>query len=739
MAAKNNPRTRSGAAAQGAAPKTRRNHMRRRYVIISVILLGVAGLCVLFLLNTTVIHADEWNRKGMSTLNDTIPVAPLRGEILAADGSILATNLHYYNVRIDFKASKINELRYIESLDSLADTLARYYPRRSAQEWRDYLYAPMKKAKEKRSRSYLVLKHIPFEEVQRLRNFPYFRRSRNANRTGLITERVLLRRYPYGEMARLSIGRVGETRSNPQVRGISGLEQALDSMLYGEPGRAAKVLFTRGASYWTTQPARNGTTLTTTIDITMQDILEHELGRMLVDCKAEWGSAMVMEVATGDIKAISNLDRDTVSGHGGYIEAMNHIVQAYEPGSVIKIISMLNALNKGWVNLNQAYPIGHSYAYAGGKPIRDTHSPAYLPVSRFIEYSSNIGMTKLIAPHYPDSALNDFREDLRALGFFDRFNTGMARERTPYYPTLDPKSGGRVSLSRMIFGYATQVPPLYTCAIYNAIANDGKFVRPRLVKAMRLPDGTDSVIPVSYVREQVCSPENARILREMMHGVVWGEGGTAKGLRNPIVEIAGKTGTAGIALERPRDKDGKLILTSIPFKGGYREGKHNRVAFCGFFPYENPKYTAIVVISDPQGPYGPAATSGTVMRNFALKLFSRGMLDNSSELLADTEGQQGETHPTLYGSTQPDRYNVLRDLLSLNGKRVSVIRPPQIHNTPRTVPDVTGLGIREALVKLEAAGLRVNFSGTGYVTSMSPAGGTPVAPGSRINVTLSQN
>ena len=183
----------------------------------------------------------------------------------------------------------------------------------------------------------------------------------------------------------------------------------------------------------------------------------------------------------------------------------------------------------------------------------------------------------------------------------------MARERPPYYPTLDPKAGGRVSLSRMLFGYATQVPPLYTCAVYNAIANNGKFVRPRLVKSMRLADGRDSVIPVSYVRDSICSSRNARILREMMHEVVWGEGGTAKGLRNPIVEIAGKTGTAGIALERPRDKDGKLILTSIPFKGGYREGKHNRVAFCGFFPYENPKYTCIVVISDPQGPYGPAA------------------------------------------------------------------------------------------------------------------------------------
>lgn len=724
-------------SASAKAPKTRRRHMRSRYLLISFLLLGVAGLCVLFLLNTTVVHAEEWNRKGESSLCDTIMIKPLRGEILASDGSILATNLHYYNVRIDFKASKINELRYVESLDSLADTLAYYYPRRTRDEWYEYLYKPMRMAKDNRSRSYMVLKHIPFEEVQRLKNFPYFRRWKNPNRTGLTTERVLLRRYPYGEMARLSIGRVGETATNPQIRGISGLEQALDTLLYGKPGRASKVLFTRGSAYWTTEPPQNGTTLTTTIDITMQDILEHELGQMLVDCKAEWGSAMVMEVATGDIKAISNLDRDTVSGRGGYIEAMNHIVQAYEPGSVIKVISMLNALEKGWVNLNQTFPIGHSYAYAGGKPIRDTHSPAYLPVSRFIEYSSNIGMTKLIAPHYADSTLNNFREDLRALGFFDRFNTGMARERPPYYPTLDPKAGGRVSLSRMIFGYATQVPPLYTCAVYNAIANDGRFVRPRLVKAMKFSDGTDSVIPVSYVRERICSPENAAILREMMHEVVWGEGGTAKGLRNPIVEIAGKTGTAGIALERPRDKDGKLILTSIPFKGGYREGKHNRVAFCGFFPYENPKYTCIVVVSDPQGPYGPAATGGTVLRNFALKLYSRGMLGNTSDI---SELEPVQSHPTMYGTRRSGRNQLLRSMLSLDGKRIGELRAALASaDVAGAVPDVTGLGIREALVRLEEAGLRVNFSGTGYVTAMSPAPGTPVAPGTRVNVTLSQN
>lgn len=711
---------------------TRRLHIYGRYIIMSVFVLAIAFCCTLALINTTVIHGEEWRAKGDRTLAGVKESIPIRGDILADDGSILATNLHYYNVRIDFQAPRINELNYLASLDSLADTLAYYYPHRTRDEWHSYLKNPMEKAKVNRSRGFLLLKHIPEWEMERVKTFPYFRRSKKATRTGFTKEKVMVRHYPYRDMARLSIGRVGETASSREVHGISGLEHALDTILYGQTGYYTRQQSTRGTMKKDSIPVVHGAHVTTTIDVTMQDILEHELGEMLMQCKAEWGSAMIMEVATGDIKAISNLDRDTV-GNRGYIEAMNHIVQAYEPGSVIKVVSMLTALEDGYAHLNAVYPIGSAYAYAGGNPIRDTHSPGSLPVSRFIEYSSNIGMTKLIAPHY-EGNLNGFRERLRQIGFFDRFHTGMARERTPYFPTLDPKAGGRVSLSRMIFGYATQVPPLYTCAIYNAIANDGRFVRPRLVKKFTFPDGSDSIIDVTYVRDSICSRKNAKILREMMHEVVWGEGGTAKTLRNKTVEIAGKTGTAGIALERPRDKDGKLILTHIPFKGGYREGKHNRVTFCGFFPYENPKYTMIVVISDPQGPYGPAPTSGIVMQNVALKLYARGMLGNTSDYM---EEKVASTTPTLYGTTHPDRVATLHNDLKMN--RPIFIKTSDKTYEQYTVPDVTGLGIREALVKIEEAGLSLQFSGTGYVTSIDPPSGTRMVPGGKVKVTLSQN
>lgn len=710
--------------------KSRRLHIYTRYLIVSALCLFLTGACIYMLLQTTVVHRADWVAKADSTFQKIDTIMPLRGEILAGDGSVLATNLNYYNIGIDFKASRINELRYIESLDSLADSLAVYYPTHTRQEWYDYLYKPMTMAKKKRSRSYIILRDIPFEELDRVRNLPYFRRSKNANVTGLFTTRVMRRRYPYGDMASFSIGRVNEYKG--QIHGYSGLERALDSLLFGEIGLKQKTVFTRGEIYWPIRPARNGYRVTTTIDITIQDILEYELGTVLLECGARWGCAMVMEVATGDIKAITNLEPDTVSG--GLLEAKNRLVEGIEPGSVIKVISMASALEEGYAHVNQVYPIGKSYAYAGGSPITDTHSPGALPVSRFIEYSSNIGMTKLVAHHYEGGDLNRFREDLRKLGFFDRLNTGMAYERRPYYPTVDPKAGGRVDLSRMSYGYSTQVPPLYTCAFYNMIANGGRFVRPRLVKELRTPEGVDSVIPVSYVRDPAMTPENAATLRQMIHEVVWGERGTAKVLRNNIVEIAGKTGTSRIARERPRDKDGRIIKDA-PFTPGYMEGVYT-FTFCGFFPYENPKYTCIVVLSAPKIRTGAAHICGRVLLNTALKLYARGMLDNTTAI-TDNVPDDPAKRPTFYGSHDAGRYNTLRGDLNLTS--APVLRAGRAGTAQNVVPDVRGLGIREALVAIESVGLTVKFNGTGYVTGIEPAPGTRLRPGSKVTVTLSQN
>ncbi len=708
-----------------------------RFGIIFLITALLALAIAVMLVRTTVVNAADWNRMAASTLADSAITYPERGEILASDGSILATNLYYVDIYIDFRASRFKIAEFVDSIPQLSDSLARYFNRYSSAQWEKRLRAAVEPPKSKRKRNFVIAKAVPDEMLTKIKkDFPFFRGFSSSNCTGLKADRVMKRSYPFGRMARLSIGRVGQTAESPEIHGRSGLERALDTLLYGVPGVSRKVVSTRGTRLATETPAINGYDVTTTIDITMQDILEAELGEMLIASHADWGTAILMEVATGDIKAISNLERDSTSRTPRYIEALNRAVQAYEPGSVMKVMTMAVALEKGFAKpVTREYPIGRSFAYLGKRPISDTHSPGSLPVSRFIEYSSNIGMVKMTMPHY-DSDPNRFRADLAELGFFDRFNTGIARERPPYFAKVKNNVGGKLDLSRMVFGYCTMIPPLYTCAFYNAVANDGKFVRPRLVKGLRTPDGIDSVIPVSYVREQMMSPENAAILRKMMRGVVWEQGGTAKVLKSDVVEIAGKTGTCKIALEdkRPRyDKNGKK-LDLPPFKGGYLEG-HYRVTFCGFFPYENPKYTCIVLISDPKVPYrGPAVSSGTVLKNVALKLYARGMLSDDP-YFAEAR-REGQSTPTVYASFNNDRNATLHSDLSL-GVTQAIRRPapPQGYGS---VPDVKGVSIREALATLEGAGYAVDFDGVGYVYAQAPEAGTKASPGTKIKLSLRQ-
>lgn len=711
-----------------------RSQVTIRYGIVSVVLLLMAIGIVYKAADTTIIHAKEWNHKADSVLTRVFYVQPRRGDILAADGTVLATTLTKYTISMDYRSSAKHDSLFIASLPALSDSLAKYYPVRNQAEWRNYLAQPLAKKAKERKRAHVVLKNATYADFNRILKFPFFREFKKRYSHGLYVTPKETRMMPYGSMANRSIGRCSYRRvakmenakrkadSIDVLHGYSGLEAALDSQLFGRAGTANYQQLTHGMSKWVDQPAQDGYTLRTTIDINIQDIVETELQAMLQNTRADWGTCLLMEVGTGDIKAISNLERDK-KHPGQYIEAMNYALQAFEPGSVMKPISMIVALEDKLAPIDRVYSIGRSYAYAGGSPINDTHSPGSLPVSRFIEYSSNIGMTKLIAPAFENN-LNGFRERLRDLGFFDKFNTGMAGERTPYFPTLDPKAGGRVSLSRMSYGYSTMIPPLYTCAVYNAIANKGKFVRPRMVTEKISRDGHVEVIPVTYVRDSICSQRNAKLLMEMLRSVVRGEGGTAKSLRNDIVDIVGKTGTCRIALEAKRDSTGKII----PGTGvGYMEG-HYRLAFCGIFPYEKPKYTCMVLISNPAPEFrGAATTSGYVVKNVAMKLYAHGMLDHHS----DFKNQEPSASLPVVYACESYRFNAVHE--ALNMTRAKKLKSPTAVE-PGKVPDVIGLGLRDALAAVEDAGYAIEAHGSGFAATQSPPAGTPAKRGQTVKV-----
>lgn len=692
--------------------KNSRRDILFRYLLISAGIIVFAIMIGLQLFSTTVVHAEQWNMKADSVLSRVETVMPRRGDILAADGSVLATNLRYYTVRMDYRCEKFMEEEFMNSLDALSDSMARYFPSKKAKEWKAYLSEPMSLPKDKRPRAKRVVPNISYSEYQKLRTFPFFS-IKNPNRNGVTVEQRMKRSTPYGDMARRSIGGVGE-QPNREIRGISGLEMALDSFLFGQPGQAKKIALTHHIGNWVVEAPVDGFSIKTTIDIKLQDIVENELNTVLEAVDAEWGVAVLMEVATGDIKAISNLEKSKTTGQ--YIEGMNRAVLGFEPGSVVKPISMLLALEDGLVsNLNQSIPIGNSYAYAGGRAITDSHYNASLTVKGVIEESSNIGMTRIITnsvgPYHNNPA--HYHDRLAEIGFLEPMNTGIAGERVPNVPATK----SRISLSRMCYGYATEIPPLYTLSIYNAIANGGRYVRPRLVKEL-IGEDFDSVLPVTYIRDRICSEKNAEKLREMLTAVVWGDRGTARAwVRDENVAIAGKTGTCYM------------------IENGHYNTQKKRLAFCGFFPAEDPKYSCIVLTCHPkQQWYGAASTSGQVMKNIARKMFSRGMLGNSSDY---REIAEEGTQPVFYATTKSNAHShMTRGLEIASAKEISSNITAK--HAEGTVPSVVGLGLREAVVRIEEAGYNVAFTGNGYVRSQSPGAGLRLKEGESVTLSLTE-
>ena len=634
-------------------------------------------------------------------------------KLLADNGTVLAANMHFYTARIDWKVDGFKDEEFKASLDELCDSLAAFMPsKKSAADWKKDL---MKQFEQKNSSVYPLFTGLTHSQFVRLKSFPFLKLAQNKN--GFYSDPYVKRVKPFGSMAARSIGNIGDDTIHGGQHGRSGLEMALDSLLYGVPGLNRRIQLTNKIVDWESTPAVPGYDITTTINIRMQDIVENELYKICKETDADWGTCVLMEVATGEIKAISNLERDG----GDYYEGVNNAVLGYEPGSVMKPISMMVALEDGIVkNIDSPIPTGAVWTYAG-REIKDPHGASALSPRQIIEMSSNIGMSKLIVQKYGNNP-GGFRERLEQMGFFVPFNSGIGGEQEPKIAKLGNTKADKVALTRMAYGYTTLIPPLHTLAMYNAIANDGKYVRPHLVKKLTIPgSNVDSIVPVTYIRKQVCSPENAQKLRQMLHDVVWGNRGTArKYVQDENVEIAGKTGTA----------------YTVKSDGTYSEQK--RLAFCGFFPYKNPKYSCIVLMRGANR--GAAASSGIVLRNIAAKMYARGLLgandnlDNSKTPKRTAGGTtKYEKTPTLYGASFSSRINNVKQFIKSPAAKVFSNKT----KAGSGVPDVHGMNIRDAIYCLESVGLNVRFKGAGRVAGQSLKAGTSFNRGAIISLVLS--
>ena len=710
-----------------AAKKGNKYRIFIRYGVITGFFLLMAFGIIWNMFRTTVVEASAWNARAEKQLSRIDTIAPERGSILAANGNILACNVKVCDIKIDMRHNKIkamNKQRLIEKLDSLADTLDVRYPRfdpknadaatRKAKSWRVRLHEEIEKDPDKRTRSLTIARHRPLEEFDSARKFVFIRDFKGAGfRCPMYKEEHSRRIYPYGKMANRSIGRVHEvvtekTRHKGEIHGYSGLEKDLDSLLYGKPGYAKQVPLTKGYGTWTTTQPTPGYDLLTTIDIDLQDIVEESLQDICSSTNCEWGTAILMEVATGEIKALSSIER---MDDGTYGEALNRAVLPYEPGSVIKPISMMIAFEDGLVqNVNQTIDCSPFQRTS------DPHAPTIKNMKQVIEMSSNTGIARIIFRGYAADPAK-YYDRLASIGFFDKINSGIAGEQIPQVRRLVAQNSKgqpitltsrHLDLARQAYGYNTMVPPLYTLAFYNAIANHGRLVRPHLVRALRSEKG-DSIIPISYIRDRICSSETAEKVKQCIHEVVWGEHGTARLVRDDRVKIVGKTGTA------------------FPVENGQYNAAKRRFAFAGFFPYEVPKYSCMVLV---QGAAGLSAnrTSGQVMKQIALKMNARGMLMDTPKLRNTASGER----PTIAAAFGDDSELIAGTLQ----QPVKQTKAKKDYPSGK-VPDVTGYDLRSAVNLLESRGLNVSIHGAGRVVSQSIPPGTDAVRGKRILIRLS--
>ncbi len=700
--------------------QSKRGAVLSRYLLVTTGILLLSGWILYNAFKNAVIDAPHWNALAHKELSrSSTIIQPERGDILASDGSVLATTMQFYDLRMDFGSEGFKWQSYVSAIDSLADSLHVHFPMEGGLvAWQDKLRQPLdNKRYKKRPRGWRLLKNVSYADYQLVKTFPFFK-GRRVGHHGLIAEPVKRRRNPYGSMAKLSIGVVSENRNTGEVHGMSGLEYALDSLLYGRPGVAKKVSFNRGIGNWADTAAVRGWDVVSTIDIQMQDILENALLKRLQETRAEWGTAVLMEVATGEIKAISNLEEYPLgSGSGEYVEAMNRAVRGFEPGSVVKTLSMMIAVDDGYVtDIDSVIDIGSSFrAFNQGSPITDSHHNSQLTVGGVIEESSNIGMAKIMSRHYKSP--KEWHDRIASLGFLERLHSGIGEEQPARFPVVPLGSGGLVTLSRQFYGYGSEIPPLHTLSIYNAIANGGRYVRPRLVKGLRR-EGRDSVIPTDYVRPRACSEKTALMMQQMLSLVVNGNRGTARSLKNPYVTLAGKTGTC---------------YSIDPETHQYNKAQ-KRLAFCGFFPVEDPKYSCIVLTFHPrQEAFGAASTSGVVFRETAIGMYSRGMLGNTSDFRGEPDSETEPSLPLIYASDGDLLANAVKQATGSSPRRMKREESPE-----GGVPNVRGMGLREAISQLESERYEVTFSGSGYVRQQIPAPGAKVAAGTKVQLFLSE-
>jgi cell division protein FtsI (penicillin-binding protein 3) len=571
---------------------------RSGIVYFAIAILAAALLIRIVILQT--IQRGKWTDMSEKFVFKTAEVPANRGDILTSDGRLLASSVPYYTIYMDTRSTGMEGSTWSNGINGLSAGLAKYLGERSAAGWK----SAITEARRKGDRYYLIKRKVDYETLKQLKALPIFREGQYKG--GMVALAENRRILPNSDMAARTIGYLNLGSEGNEV----GVEGAFDIELAGKNGVAVKQRLTGGDWLTVDGPnsveSRDGNDVVTTLDIDLQDVATSALLNQLRKHDADHGCAVLMEVSSGDIKAIANLE---LGNDGDYHETYNYAVgESTEPGSTFKLPALMAALEDGVIDTGDIVDTGTGTVKFYNKIIRDTKEEGYgkLTVKEVFEKSSNVGTSKIIYEHYKDNP-KEFVNRLYAMKLNEKLNIQIKGEGDPLIRYPGDKLWSGLSLPMMSHGYEVQMTPLQILTFYNAVANNGRMMRPRFVTAILRNGSVIKTYEPEVIINSIASRSTIRKARIMMEGVV--QHGTATNLKNANYQIAGKTGTAQIA------KD----------KSGYRSGARisYQASFVGYFPAENPLYSCIVVVNAPSnGVYYGNLVAGSVFKEISDKVYS---------------------------------------------------------------------------------------------------------------------
>ena len=703
--------------------KFKNDKVMPRYFAIAVVLTLIGFAIVGKAMYIMTLKKDYWTQVANRLKRDSVSVKPNRGNILSCDGQLMASSIPEYRVFMDFQAGTDDSLGvsrrdsiWEEKMDSICKGLNYIFPQKTPEEFKAHLLEGMHKVQKNGkvgARHWPLWKRrIDYNTFCEIHKLPIFRE--RTYKGGFHWEEYNSRRKPFGSLGRRTIGDLfGEIDSAK-----NGLELAFDKELRGINGlmHRRKVL-----SKYLDIPVLapiDGCDIVTTIDVGMQDLAERALIEELKDPQVhgEMGVAILMEVKTGDVKAIVNMTRGE---DGEYYEMVNNAISfRCEPGSVFKTASFLVALDDGVIDTTMTINTGCGVMEMHGRPMKDHNwrrgGYGTISVPRALEVSSNIGVSWIIDKYYGSNPTK-YVQGLYRVGIHEDLKLPILGYHPPYIRMPDTKTTDRAkywsktTLPWMSIGYETQIAPINTVAFYNAIANDGKMMQPRFVKQLVKNGEVIKEFEPVVLKEQIAKPQAIKTMQTILEHVV--SQGLGRKAGSKSFKVAGKTGTAQVADQH----------------GSYHSGTTRYwLSFCGFFPADEPRYTCIVCIRKSGLPASGGGMSGVVFHHIAegvmakhLKLSVDDARDTTSILIPNVK--KGDALAANY---------VLSHL------QVKDFRAEEYKVSGRAVPDVTGMGARDAVYLLENKGIKTKLKGRGKVKAQSIYAGQPIKQGMVCELTL---